>query len=242
MNKPALLIVSLLIGCGPSSLGPGPGPDAGPGRDADPVQVAADAGAAPERPDASSTSQSDAATAAFPANITYAVSVSGSGQSYECPPSSAFAHTFSGTDAITFIFDEFAVEAGPGDELSSSRHCTLTLAFNHTPGWRFRFKSVDTRGYAELDSPDLADFELWPRMNGSTSGPYFTKNLSAPYAEDFLHRFEDSPNHTEWSGCGGSAALELDYDTWIYWPGDDAGSAIIYTDSIDLVIEWQQCD
>lgn len=241
MNKLAVILVSTLLACGPSALGPEPGADAQPDSDAD-RRPGIDAGTEPDRPDAGASNQLDAAKPAFPANITYAVSASGSGQSHECPPSSAFSHTFSGTDAITFIFDELAIEAGPGAELSSYRYCTLTLAFEHTPGWRFRFKSVDTRGFAELDSPDSAGFELWPKMNGSAGGPDFARELAAPYADDFTHRFEDSPNHSEWSGCGGSGALALDYDTWIDWPGAEAGAAIIYTDSIDLVIEWQECD
>jgi len=138
----------------------------------------------------------------FVRNLTFA----GSG----CPAGTVAANVSADASAFSLLFDSFIAEAGPGVSMMESRKaCTINLDLAVPQGWSYAVSSVETRGFASLDSGTTATQMNRYYFQGSTQTATFRSDLRGPLNRDYSVVDQLGLNSQVWSPCGASRSLNL---------------------------------
>lgn len=144
-----------------------------------------------------------------------AINYAGSG----CPAGTVAANVSSDASAFDLLFDSFVAEAGPGVPLMESRKlCTINLDLSIPQGWSYAVSSVQTRGFANLESGTSATQMNRYYFQGSASTATFRSTMNGPLTRDYVFTDQLSASNQVWSPCGASRALNLAVEARVQAP------------------------
>lgn len=170
------------------------------------------------------------------------ISHAGSG----CPAGTVAENISPDLQAFTLLFDSYVAEFGPGVPFTAKRkNCQLLFDFDYPAGWQFALLTLDTRGYASLESGVRAVQQTRFYFQGQTQTGSLTTNLVGPIDQDYQVRDVLPATQLTFSPCGAQRALNV--NTSVQLSGASNRSGLITVDSIDgyvthyYAIQWRRC-
>lgn len=171
-------------------------------------------------------------------NMTY----SGTG----CPEGSVAANLAPDAQAVTLLFDSFAIDqSGTG---TTSKDCKVKLKLRMPSGWSVGIFAVDFRGYASLEQGVRGRQMAGYRFGAGSEREVGVYEMSGPLTLDYQNRIEIPLESVHWSDCDGGnepliigAKIDLKSNA-------RGGNGILTVDSIDGAIvqeyglAWKRCE
>ena len=149
---------------------------------------------------------------AAPSNVTIeSISNAGNG----CYPGSVAKNISDDGRAMTLLFDDFIVEAGPEVGPQQSKSCNVKLGMKVPAGWSYSLFCVDFRGYADLDRNVKAAQSAQYTFDGSRHAKVGSMELVGPKALDYTHLTQIPVNSLSWSPCSTGEVKPLSINTKI---------------------------
>lgn len=166
-----------------------------------------------------------------------------------CPAESVAWTLSDDRQAMTMIFDQFAVEttgALPTNEGRSRKSCRVQLRLQAPANWQFSIFYMDFRGFAALDPGTTGIHQSTYRLG---SGPIVNLGrftLAGPLSDDY-QRVEDlSLNTAVWSTCT-ERQQRVEINSTVAVHGRAGSGGYMTLDSMDGVIAhsyglaWRRC-
>lgn len=163
-----------------------------------------------------------------------------------CPLGTAYPTFASDSPAISFQFDSFLAESGPGISLGGGRkNCIITVNLVKPQGWQYSLNSIDARGYINIDPGLVAEYGLTYFFEGQPATGRLGAKVSGPFASDY--NFTDSIGLASqvWSPCERDRALNVNLT--VRTSKESSATApeaegFIALDSINRIgLVWRRC-
>lgn len=148
-------------------------------------------------------------------------------------------------DYFQISYDAFEVEVGEGvPARKSSKNCNLSMNITYPEGYRFKFKSIQFDGQAELAKGQNGVFKSYYY---ETTGTRYKSEarIKGPYSGDVSRKNTGRPLFGDLSGCKGSTIINI--STRIEIKGNRKEEGKIYRDldsglTQGYKLEWLPCN
>lgn len=148
-------------------------------------------------------------------------------------------------DYFQIAYDAFDVEVGEGvPARKSTKNCNLSMNIKYPKGYRFKFKSIEFNGKAEISRGQTAVFKSYYY---ETTGTRYKSEarIKGPFDGDVDRRNSGRPLFGDLSGCEGSTILNI--STRIEIKGNRKLEGKVYRDLDSALtqgykLEWLPCN
>lgn len=166
-----------------------------------------------------------------------------------CRPGTVAWNSSPDARALTLLFSDFVVEAGPATQRQMSKVCELDLRLRVPSGWSYALASVDVRGYAQLATQESKGRVHAFYAFGRSPEPelLISQQFKGPYASDYQLHGDAALESLVWSPCGGSRLMRLRTRINAVAPANGSAGALVTVDSVDsevtqkYALTWKRC-
>ena len=149
-------------------------------------------------------------------------------------------------DFFEVIFDEFAVEKGPGVGLTEKRKfCSIVLSLSFPQGFTFSMADVHFEGYAEIGEDSVGELKTEYYFPFHSEKEIRSKTLNGPFEDDFSQQDTTSIFNPVWAPCG--FRVPLNVKTTLNLKGPRTDPALMTVDQATGMlkqlfhIKWREC-
>jgi hypothetical protein len=157
------------------------------------------------------TAASSAAVAEAPRGFRIdGISYGGSG----CPQGSVSENLSTSGDSLSLLFDRFVAEVGPGASPMNARaNCKVSINASVPSGWSYSIRSVEYRGFHNLERGVSAIHNSGYYFQGTTSTQRVASTFVGPLSADFAIRDSFAAHGVNWSPCNTNRSIVIDIQT-----------------------------
>lgn len=174
------------------------------------------------------------------------LSYNGSG----CPAGSVAGRTSDDRNVLSFFFDQFVAEVGPGVPFNQKRkNCQINVDLDFPSGWSYSVRSVSHRGYLSLGRGVRATLSASLYFQGQRQTATLRSNFTGSIDRDFQVLDTLGSSAQVWSPCGAQRSLNVNTSITLdnFGASGRKGLMIIDSDSdlpggvSDLELQWTRC-
>jgi hypothetical protein len=169
------------------------------------------------------------------------ISYGGSG----CPQGSVSEYLSASGDSLSLLLDQFVAEVGSGVSPMSARvNCKLSINAAVPPGWSYSIRSVEYRGFHNLERGVSAVHNTAYYFQGMATAQRVSSTFVGPLSADFAIRDSFSAHGANWSPCNINRSIVIDIQTQLRTSDRRArGLATLDTDGsgVKYTFQWRRC-
>ena len=161
-----------------------------------------------------------------------------------CPGGSASVALSPDQSAISFLFDQYVVEAG-GDKAFDRKNCNIAVPVHVPQGYSVSVFAIDYRGFTGLPSGARAQLSVDYFLAGSR-GIRTSKTFYGPSSSDYLKSDNLGMEALVWTPCGANTILRAN-TTMLVQSNSRRQQAMATVDSADIQsglvyhLQWRRC-
>lgn len=126
-----------------------------------------------------------------------------------CPGGTASASVSPDGSALSIIFDQFVIEAGPSSGRTIDRkNCNISIPVHVPGGYSISIIGVDYRGFVSLPRGAQAQMTAEYFFAGMV-GPRFRQDFRGQMDQDYLFQNQIGVQAAVWSPCGAAVNLRV---------------------------------
>jgi hypothetical protein len=163
-----------------------------------------------------------------------------------CPGGTASVSLSPDQKSISFLFDQYVVEAGGGKSFDR-KNCNIAIPVRVPNGYSISVFAIDYRGFYGLPSGATAQLNVNYFLAGGGRGVRSTKNFRGPANSDYLTTDTLGLEAVVWSACGADTILRAN-TTMLVRTNSRGQQAMATVDSADVQaglvyhLQWRRCN
>ena len=163
-----------------------------------------------------------------------------------CPAGSASVSLSPDATAVSFLFDQYVVEAGNGKSFDR-KNCNIAIPVRVPNGYSVSVFAIDYRGFIGLPSGAQAQLSVDYFLAGGGRGVRSTKTFRGPSTTDYLTSDTLGLEAVVWSGCGADTILRAN-TTMLVRTNSRGQQSMATVDSADINagliyhLAWRRCN
>jgi hypothetical protein len=163
-----------------------------------------------------------------------------------CPAGSASVSLSPDNKSISFLFDQYVVEAG-GDKSFDRKNCNIAIPVRVPNGYSVSVFAIDYRGFTGLPSGAQAQLSVDYFLAGGGRGVKSIKTFRGPTTADYMTTDTLGLQAIVWSGCGADTILRAN-TTMLVRSNSRRQQAMATVDSADVNagliyhLAWRRCN
>lgn len=163
-----------------------------------------------------------------------------------CPGGSASVALSDDRKSISFLFDQYIVEAG-GSKSFDRKNCNIAVPVHVPNGYSVSVFAIDYRGFTGLPSGGRAQLAVDYFLAGGGRGVRTTKTFYGPTSTDYLKSDNLGLQAVVWSKCGADTILRAN-TTMTVNSNNRRDQAMATVDSADFQagivyhLQWRRCN
>lgn len=163
-----------------------------------------------------------------------------------CPAGSASVTLSPDSTAVSFLFDQYVVEAG-GEKSFDRKNCNIAIPVRVPNGYSVSVFAIDYRGFYGLPSGAQAQLTVDYFLAGGGRGVKSIKTFRGPATSDYLTTDTLGLEAVVWSGCGADTILRAN-TTMLVRSNSRLQQSMATVDSADVQaglvyhLAWRRCN
>lgn len=163
-----------------------------------------------------------------------------------CPGGSASVSLSPDQQSISFLFDQYVVEAG-GTKSFDRKNCNIAIPVKVPNGYSISVFAIDYRGFYGLPSGGSAQLNVEYFLAGGGRGVRTTKSFRGPANSDYETTDTLGLEAVVWSACGADTILRAN-TTMLVRTNSRRDQAMATVDSADINaglvyhLQWRRCN
>jgi hypothetical protein len=162
-----------------------------------------------------------------------------------CPAGTASVSLSPDNKAISFLFDQYVVEAG-GAKAFNRKNCNIAIPVHVPQGLSVSVIAIDYRGFVGLPAGARAQLGVDYFLANNSRGVRSTKTFVGASSQDYLTSDRLGMQAIVWSGCGADTILRAN-TTMLVQSNARREQAMATVDSADISagivyqLQWRSC-